>query len=350
MTTTETGKVDPVFSIHEVRELAWIFQGPGILSDIRFPDQIESDLAMKNRLSPHLARLSALERDPRILREFLASIQTHGRLGRYFEALLKFYLLELVKAETLQTNLQIREGRQTIGELDVLFREARDLPARHWEASVKFYLCTAENEHEAKQLRFFMGTLVWDRLDRKLEKLLEKQLKLPLLPQTRAALEALGMKNVESRALLKGFLYYPSHLDWRRLPHPAEVSPHHARGWWTTDDRAEIPQSSSNSLYMILPPARWLAPFYGEVQDTELLTRSALIERARAAFSQPERPRFPEMMVAEVALVEDAPEEAASNLGRRVVREVSRGNLLSRDWPAHARASLENSLENSETN
>jgi uncharacterized protein len=343
MTTTDTAPVDPVFLTHEVRELAWIFQGPGLLSEILFPDEIESDLELKTRLASHRSMLLAMDRDASRLLDFLASVETHGRLGRYFEALLKFYLLELVQAETLQTNLQIRDGRQTIGELDVVFRQTQGRPARHWEASVKFYLCTAETESEARELKYFMGTLVWDRLDRKLEKLLKKQLRLPMTPQARETLKALGMEHVESRALLKGFLYYPSHLDWRHFPHPAEVSPRHARGWWTTEERAEIPQTSPSSLYMVLPPERWLAPFYGDVETTELLTRSALIERARQAFARPERPRFPEMMVAEVEVVGDDSAEGAPNLGKRRVREVSRGNVLTAEWPAHARASLENS-------
>ncbi len=326
------------YSHHAVRELAWAFEGPGLLAHDVFHSNVESDATMRQWVERHRARINALEQDPTPLLRYLSGVAIYDRLGRYFEALLRYFLVEVEGVSKLLTNLQVREKKATIGELDLVFLSASlaSVRARHWEASVKFYLCTALDEDEAREERFFMGTLVEDRLDRKLHKLLEKQLKLPLLPAAHALLSEAGLASPESRALLKGFLYYASDKDWKTYPHPSTISVNHVHGWWTTSDKLCLPRESSQSRYILLEPARWLAPYYGWIPCNNVLTRESLSDLVREVFSGPttERSVFREMMVAEVE-----PEAEADGTLR--VRELSRGNILHAEWPKLARTASE---------
>lgn len=263
----------------------------------------------------------------------------HNRLGRYFETLLRFYLLCMARVEKLESNLQIRSGRQTLGELDHVFRETLDATPIHWEASVKFYLCTTSDPERARELRFFMGTLEEDRFDRKLAKFLDRQLKLPLTPEASARLSELGLADPSSRALLRGFLYYPAEVDWRHHPHPPEVSSRHSRGWWTNAKSFAVPQRDSTSRYILLPPARWMAPFEGLVARDTVHTLETLRDLTRAHFDGPETwgTLHREMMIAEVEVTNESHEGAW-------VRELTRGNILHEGWIPIARAEAERPL------
>ena len=321
------------FRTHEVRELAWVFNGPGLLSPAHFGSRIESDADLQNRFVRFRDVISDLDQNPRDLLEFLKQRPTGGRLGRYFENLLQYYLLHLEGVTKHALNLQVREGRRTVGELDLVFKIGQTLPV-HWEASVKFYLCSTESPAEAVDPQFFMGTLVHDRLDRKIKKLFESQLRLPDHPEAREKLRELGLEAPRSRAIMKGFFFYPSRTDWPRAAHPAEVSTNHLRGWWTTASRLEIPKFDQDSRYIVLPFARWLAPFDGRVEPHELIQLDELQWKVRRLFdSSWARPVNYELMIAEVAVKEETSEGPW-------VTERSRGNILHPKWPEHARTSL----------
>lgn len=327
------------FNTHEVRDLAWVFSSPGLLNPACFDHRVETDADFRLLMEPYWERLRALDQNPQPILEFLGHLQTYGRLGRYFENLLRFFLLEFLKAERVITNLQIQESGVTKGELDLLFCHPSFERPHHWEASVKFYLCVTTDPEKARTLPHFMGTLVEDRLDRKLEKLLHRQLELPRSPAGQEKLAALGLLSPESRALLKGMLFYPSHVGWLSHPHPAEVAADHDRGWWTTSEILCFPQQTPQSLYMELPPGRWLSLFKGPILPSLLMTRDELTQRVRAYFAGPETPRsiFREMMVSEVQPTPPPP-EASPSQGVVWVEELSRGHILHREWPRIADA------------
>ena len=317
-----------------MREFAWVFLGPGLVSESSFPDRIETDLAMRERLLPFAECLRELDTQPELLNRFLAEHPSGGRLGRHFENLLHYYLLKLACVDQLVMNLQVRDGKRTMGELDLVFRERAGESARHWEASVKFYICITDSDEESKLTSYFMGTLVEDRLDRKIRKLFNRQLTLPQTPQAASRLNELGLVAPQSRALLKGFFFYPSHTNWRARALPPEVSASHTRGWWTTEALSVIPQKDLDSRYIVLPFSRWFAPFSGLSAPHELFTLSELRARLARVFDNSwARPVHYEMMVAEVVIVDETNEGTW-------IRERSRGTILHAKWPTHARESL----------
>lgn len=321
----------------EVNDLAWVLKSPGLLNESYFGPRIVGDRELFQQAQLLNTDLQTLASDPGPLLSFLSERATGGRLGRYFENLLQFYLAKLRAVENLHSNIQVRglSGR-TVGEFDLLFRDPHRAENEHWEASVKFYICTSRDQAEAQATPFYMGTLVHDRLDRKLKKFFEAQLRLGETSEGERALNRIGLSTVSPRALLKGYLFYPADVDWQSHPSPTEISPTHQRGWWLTAGELEtLPERDSNSLYMTLPFARWLSRLHGWVIPDQLLSRPQLSARVRRLFdSSWARPVHYEMMVAEVSVIEERD-------GKLLVQEVSRGNILHPRWPQHARKSLE---------
>ena len=325
------------FRTHEVRELYWALAGPSLLAPQTLPIETDSDL--RAITARHLSELRRLDEDPTDLFLYFSDHPSLSRLGRHFENLLEYFLTRLEKAPSFARNIQIQsesrgKKRGTLGELDLLFRAPWCQEARHWEASVKFYICVAREPEEFVDERHWLGTLVYDRLDRKIAKLKNRQLGLASTPEGARVIEERGHKGAESRALLKGFMYYDSEGDWRNAPVPASVSTAHCRGWWTTSRRPALPSTRPESRFMRLPPERWLAPFQGWLPSSLVYSRAEFARHIHDFFGGRALPHAltREIMSAEVEVLD----EGANGL---FVRELSRGNVVFEAWPDYARAS-----------
>jgi hypothetical protein len=238
-----------------VRALAWLIDAPGLL-DIEAP-QWQGRVARLGVGAGDAARdwLHGLQREPAALHAHLA-FQPFGRLGRYAEKLMTFYLqhLGVLAAHNVQVRLA---GSRTIGEFDFLVWRGGDL--LHWEFATKFYLLeTAGASTEQQRADYFVGPNLADSLGAKMDKIFSRQLALsahpaaqPLLPQPVAAAEA----------LVKGWLFYP-HGDTPLLP-ALGVCAAHCRGFWCgLADLAPAPR------YAVLPRLSWLAPALLPAADT----------------------------------------------------------------------------------
>ena len=213
----------------EVRDLAGVMDSPCLLAPLR--PQILSDVDCQAQLDRCEGALLRLDQDPRPLLEWLESMPGSVLLGRYFEALLGFWIRYLVGASRMEASFKILRERQVIGELDFVFEPPGTEKLLHWEAAVKFYLCTASTPEGGRRADAFLGTMTKDRLDKKLAKLFDQQLEMPHGPEGRKQLQAAGYEqSPESRLFMKGALFYPAERDWRHHPHPPEVSPGHLRG------------------------------------------------------------------------------------------------------------------------
>lgn len=260
---------DPV-----VRDLAGVMGAPGLLAPVR--PEIISDAECARTLADQGERLRALDQDPSELRRWLEEQHTSHLLGRYFEALLGFWIRHLLQARRLEAGLKIQRERQVIGELDFVFEDAIG-HLMHWEASVKFYLCTADKPEGGRETSSFLGTMTKDRLDKKMALLFERQLGMPLSPEGREALLRAGFDGApRSRLFMKGALFYPIERDWRRHPFPPEVSAAHLRGWWSK----ELPPGDH---WVVLDRRRWLSPFRG-APEFRPLGRGEMLERIAGHF------------------------------------------------------------------
>lgn len=289
-----------------VRALAWLIDAPGLL-DSEAP-QWRGRVGGLGAGAGDAARgwLHDLDRAPAALHAHLA-FQPFGRLGRYAEKLMTFYLNHL--GVLAAHNVQVRSGSQTIGEFDFLVWRGGEL--LHWEFATKFYLLEPAGAGDRqRQADYFVGPNLADSLGAKMDKIFGRQLALsshpaaqPLLPQAVAAAEA----------LVKGWLFYPDG-EYPLLPAPG-VCAAHCRGFWCgLGGLAPAPR------YALLPRLSWLAPALLPEADT--LDRAALEQRIHAHFDTDSMPVM-------VALL---------GIDGRQAFEVDRGFIVPDGWRERAGA------------
>jgi len=246
-----------------VRDLAWIIGAPGLLDENAYAGRVVDDAWCQAQLQACLPWLTALDIDPRSLHDFVAARRTR-RLGHYFESLIAFWLAHLPGTQVISSNLQAQDGQRTVGEYDFLFRDA-SADVCHWEVAIKFYLQARPLPEQCS----FIGPGARDRLDIKLDRVFTHQLELGNTSAGRSALPP-GITLRKAQAFIKGYLFYPAiHNGELPLPHTVipGVSTTHLRGWWMRHPVAELPQTSADTQWMILPRLRWLSPVRMDTDD-----------------------------------------------------------------------------------
>jgi len=293
-----------------VRDLAWVIGSPGLIdsSHPAYLKLVVDDAWCSAQLQASTAWLTALDMAPLALHSFIAARPTR-RLGHYFETLIKFWLTQMPDTQIIATNLQVQDELRTLGEYDVLFRDA-GTSVCHWEAAVKFYL---QLEPLAEQ-RAFIGPGARDRLDLKLDRVFKHQL---ALGHTLAGQSALppGIKLDKTQAFIKGYLFY--HASTINKISTPGVSAAHLSGWWARHTVEKIPQTSADSHWIILPRLRWLAPAR-MAEDAAVMSSATLGIRLDQHFS----------LSSEAVLVF---EMARSTTG--TWHEISRGFVVCSSWP-----------------
>lgn len=128
-------------------------------------------------------------------------------LGKLVE---RFVISELNRHQditVLAENIQVNEGKQTIGEIDCLLLQS-SVPI-HVEIIYKFYLFDASVG--TTELEHWIGPNRKDSLIKKLNKLKNKQLPLIHHPTTTALLQSLQLPNllIQQRVIFKAQLFIP---------------------------------------------------------------------------------------------------------------------------------------------
>lgn len=306
---------DIPFHHQTVRDLAWVMASPSLLApdDTVYKGPKVDDPWCRSVYRDGLDWLHDLDRDPLPLQRCLDQTDS-PLLGAYFEQLLGLWLDHLPETRLLARNLIVTEPGRRIGEFDLLFRDRSRDETVHWEVAVKFYL-----RHGQGGWRW-LGPNPRDSLRRKLDKVFSRQLQLPQHPRARQLLQQrFGVNEVQSRALIKGYLFYPLDSDWRHpSATPPGVSRDHLKGWWCrqTDVPACLAQRLAAHRWVVLPRRQWLAPV---IRHTEqgLMSGETLSARLADHFTHHHQAQL---------VVELAPSGTAW-------REVSRGFVVNRHWP-----------------
>ena len=241
-----------------VRDLAWTLLSPGLLNHGALP--LRHPLAASRwwHEPPQLADwLRQQEHDSTALRQYLA--QGSSRLGRYYERLWQFALHAAPDIEVLAANLPIRQGGHTLGELDLLLRDAEG--CHHLELAIKLYLGPAKQAGEDAE--HWLGPASEDRLGLKLSHLRNHQLPLSSSPAGQTTLAHLGYSAPKAAGWLGGYLFYPCHIP---CASPAVSAAEHLRGRWLrhSDWHRLEPQ---HNHWQPLPRQAWLAPARIEEQQ-----------------------------------------------------------------------------------
>lgn len=234
------------FKHQSLRDLAWVLSSPHLLSEragVPLSRDVHCSIDERN------AWLLALDKQPDALLHAVSQAD-QWRLGGYFEALLRFVLQQTEGVELLLNNWVVRDGKQTLGECDFVFRDIKRNQLHHWEVTVKFYLY-----HRGQ----FFGTNVRDRLDIKCQRLCDHQLILPQQPFVQALLKReFGIEQLESSAFFKGYLFYP--LDFHDCTLKT-LAADHPRGSWCHYSRLRVwcEAQDSDSRYWVVPRLQWLS-------------------------------------------------------------------------------------------
>jgi hypothetical protein len=235
-----------------VRDLAWACFSPPLLLSSQLPGADKPVGNCQLRLTPaREGRLRELDAEPGPL---LAHLQSsgHSRLGLYFEALWHFFLETDPDTELLAHNLPVRAGGRTLGEFDIIYLCMHSGRHFHLELAVKFYLGLPHSD-------IWLGPGQRDRLDRKIDHLTGRQIRLGENPQARAQLRGLGVETLHRQIEVKGYLFQP---ESGSSALPAGFNPALPLSTWYPLDRfrALAHATPADTRWQLLPRQRWLSP------------------------------------------------------------------------------------------
>ena len=141
-----------------VRDLAYVLACPNVLTTwLDFaPHQTTHKVAIhsaafwQQQFETYKPRLKELDTTNayQSLTRYLLKRPSPNRLGFHFEGLLSFWLEDgfarkLHPYETLANNVQLYNGKQTTGELDLILYNHEDNLVEHWELAIKFFMGSA---------------------------------------------------------------------------------------------------------------------------------------------------------------------------------------------------------------
>lgn len=136
-----------------------------------------------------------------------SAIDEKLRLGKYVERLVSFELAQHENISVIAENIQIQDGKRTVGELDCLL--IKDGKPIHLEIVYKFYLY--DTSVGATEIEHFIGSNRKDSLKEKLTKLKEKQLPILYGDASEKYLTALDLKpkDIKQEVYFKAQLFVP---------------------------------------------------------------------------------------------------------------------------------------------
>jgi len=242
--------VDP-----DVRALAALIASPLLIAEDAAPIATLTDAWRIESLRLRHRWLLELDAAPQRLREHLAASNAR-QLGRYAEALWRFWFANLPGARLHAAGLPVKDAMAVRGEFDFIVSLPGLAEVQHLEMAYKFYLYCPPGDDFSR----LFGPNAADRLDRKWQHMLDVQLPLSQTALGRAALPR-EVDAVTPRACLQGWLFYP--LAAGAATPIAGVSSAHWRGWWCRSDDWRSPGAPWTELahaWTLLPRRAWIAP------------------------------------------------------------------------------------------
>ena len=178
-----------------LQDLAWLLASPSLLAP-----------------SPNLPTISSSEwwtmfenafdwilqedQNPESLVQFVDTPRQF-KLGLYAEDLMVYYLRNASPYTVLAHDLQVFHEKRSIGAFDFIVRTAEGT-VEHWEMAIKYYL-----QFEGKSnWDAFIGPGGRDTLQRKMNKMLLRQILLGDRPEAKIQLDALSIPQPQSKRII----------------------------------------------------------------------------------------------------------------------------------------------------
>lgn len=191
------------FKNKSVRDLAWAISTPPIMRLKAQSCDWPKSSWFENAHQETLNLLLKFDQDPSELDDLLEK-QKDKRLGKYFETLWFYWFSQHPRYDVLAQNLQIIIDGETLGEIDFILYDKENKKIMHWEVAIKFYL----GLDDTFQMKNWHGPNLKDRLDLKVNHLVNKQTRISHDPIVADWLNQLGFKIEQCAVILKGRLYY----------------------------------------------------------------------------------------------------------------------------------------------
>ncbi len=288
------------YQTQEVRDLAWACFSPSLLltrelhtnelAD-RMPNITQCGLA----LTPaRLAWLEGLDRDSSELLGHLSQQRSH-RLGVYFEHLWHFFLQQDPATDLVAHNLPVHHRGKTLGEFDCIYFCHERQRHFHLELAVKYFLShrRATTDESTSHWNEWLGPNTNDRLDRKVEHLMQRQIKLGDNPVAREQLRGLGIPELDKEVEMKGYLFQSS-ADPLPPPHgfnPQQFLNRHVALPLLGKHLDKLGRRSACS-YLVLPRARWLSTACIDRDRDSAMSREQLGSRLNRQLAADKRPQL----------------------------------------------------------
>ncbi|CAN6959807.1 DUF1853 domain-containing protein [Psychrobacter okhotskensis] len=212
-----------------VRDLAYVLACPNVLTEwLDFaPHQnthtisVHSTRFWQAQFAAYRPRLDELDTTNayQALTRYLVTRPSPSRLGFHFEGLLSFWLEDgfqrgLHSYETLASNVQLYNGKQTTGELDLILYNHADNLVEHWELTIKFFMGSAPFEPMN-----WVGINSNDNLQRKMTHMQTKQFRTVWVDT-----ENHGQVKIDKRyGIIKGRFFLPKNIT--NFVYPSWLAP-----------------------------------------------------------------------------------------------------------------------------
>lgn len=278
-----------------VRDLAWACFDPPIVDIAILSTGRVSNCALA--LTPEREHwLLELDADPTPLQDHMAKLRSH-RLGIYFESLWHFFLQQDSAVDLVAHNLPIRNEGKTIGEFDCIYYCHQRQRHIHLELAVKYFLSVDTHQGMSGQaelpassdLNQWWGPECQDRLDLKVNHLLDRQINLSDHPASKQALSDLGVEELHKEVEIKGYLF-------QSIENPIALPTGYNRQdisdqWVHLPNLLEYCETMEAARFKHLPKFQWLSPAV-EKNKSDTLGASELEQLMLRHFEGESRPQL----------------------------------------------------------
>lgn len=263
------------------RDLAWLIYSPSLLkttddmSVISSEEYVDWFDASKEWIKSEDELAFYLQEKVNTPRQYKLGLYAEDLLLHFFETH-PFYELLVHDLQIFQE--KIKEGAKAgnkeklcIGAMDFVVRSKETAEVEHWEMAIKYYL----QFQPSSDWIDFVGPSGKDSMQRKLSKMLGKQLPLSLRPETISRLEELGIPApTKHRILSKGRFFQ----QWgTNFEAPEGVDFHQPAGTWIRSKDFVQQFIFSQKRWKIRRHPSWIAP-YITVDESELLRTEQVLE------------------------------------------------------------------------
>ena len=167
------------------------------------------------------------------------------RLGKQIERIFSFLFKSSSNYSILKENIQIVDGKITIGELDFIIRNNETKEISHLEIVYKFYLY--DEIHSLIELEKWIGPNRKDSFIQKFDKLKSKQFPLLYKPITADVLNDFDSHNMRQQLCFMASLFVPFSMLDKSIPTINNLA---IVGYWLTLIDFKITAKAANKYYL----------------------------------------------------------------------------------------------------